>query len=129
MNPLELVGVAAFAACVWMQQWSYSQGLQYNLFYNNVFLMICSVCAFTLLSRIKNPHPYPFWRGLAYYSFAIYLIHNPVMQLLTPYMTALPLTQPAQVGVYVLVLLAASWAVAAVIALVPFVGKRLLYLK
>lgn len=124
-----LLAVAGFAGCAWMQFWSYGQGLQYNLFYNNVFLLVSSVSLFCLLSRIKVPHPYPLWRALAYWSFAIYLVHNPLLRLITPQVTALALPLPAQLGVYVVVLLAASWAVSLVISVIPFVGKRLLYLK
>ena len=69
-------------------------------------------------------------QALSYYSFALYLIHFPVMMAVKGPLLELGIPNRAlQVIVVSLVVLAVSLIFAMAIAKIPKVGKRLLYLK
>ena len=123
------VFLLSFFACVQMQVWSCDNGVLYKVFYQDAFLAIAGLSLFLLFAKIQHVPLSPLINNISYYSFAIYLIHAPLRRIFAPYFIAMGFPAPVKVALYSLALFAASWILAALIAKIPFVGKKLLYLK
>lgn len=67
-------------ATVAVQLFAYHRGIGYNVWYSNATLAITAFCLMALISRI--PVNSVFLKGLSKYSFALYLLHNPVLMVL-----------------------------------------------
>ena len=75
LSVLCLVGIST---TVGEQLFVYHHGVGYNVWYNNILLLLGTLSLFVLLSRLtlKNNK---LIQLLAKYSFAIYLVHIPVL--------------------------------------------------
>lgn len=125
-----VVGILTFVGVVALQIWLYSTGIGYSVWYSNGLLCISALCFFELFSRAVNPPSGVFVRSLAKYSFAIYLVHFPIKMLISPWIGAY-FGESSFVCVPVLtaVALLVSWVAVMVLAKIPFVGPRLLYIR
>lgn len=127
------LGLLAFAFAVVLQLFSYSEGVRYNVWYNNGLLMLAGLALFELLSRATNLRASRVVSTLSYYSFALYLVHFPVRLLLAPIVLGCPLVAflPRCCGVVILfaAVLALSLPLCVLIARIPKIGAKILYLK
>ena len=125
-----LVPVAGLgvAAAVGMQIYSYSCAIAYNVFYSNIFLMIGSIGLFELLSRMQSVHPPKVISTIAKYSFAVYLVHNPVNMILQRILVRLDYKEIKTVLI-VIVTLTLSVVLSKGINAIPVVGKKILYMR
>lgn len=132
---LGALGILSFAVVVVMQIECHLNGLSYNVWYTNCLLAICALCLFVLISRAKE-------RGLlskklaflfAKYSFAIYLVHVPILKLLSPKISTLCLSLSFDAIFVCTALLALSTfllslLISMAIARIPL-GDKLLYMR
>lgn len=80
------VSFITFLAMVYMQYWTYAEGSGYNIWYNNIILLIFSLCLFELLMRSKNIQ----WNKsivkvtatISKISLGIYFLHKPIQFIL-----------------------------------------------
>jgi len=129
LGALLSVGCFFFAATILLQLYSYHKGVKYNVWYDCGFLLIASLCFFECFARFKVHTCPKLIAIIAKYSFAIYLIHNPVRMILAPYIKALSLMLPLKVGLLWLISLLISLLIATIIYRIPKVGKFILYMK
>ena len=78
---LILIGIFCFIFTVGLQIFSYSRGVEYNVWYNNASLILTSFTIFIIVSRCKLKCS-SLISGIGKYSFGIYLVHNPINMLL-----------------------------------------------
>lgn len=126
-----LIGVSfvSFICTVLMQWCAYMRWVSYNVWYDNLFLMICAVTIFELVSRVENVPCKKVFALVSKYSFAIYLIHNPINMLLQRNETLL--SMPKEVGVLCVwaLTIIASWIACYLISKIPKIGKVILYMR
>lgn len=128
---LAAVGAISFGITVLLQLFSYAHGYAYNVWYDCASLMICGLCIFELASRKEKLACKPLkgiMMSLSKYSFAIYLIHNPIKLAIKEYILLIPINALRVVVIWFAVLMI-SWGVAIVISKIPKVGKVLLYMR
>lgn len=123
---LVLCCVCLVAFTIWLQMFAYAHGYPYNVWYDCGALMFAGLLLFEIVSRINwKPNRffgYPFAR----YAFAIYLIHNPVLIVLNPYLSIIK-SRGLRVLVLCFITICISWTIAYMIDRIPHVGKILLY--
>lgn len=126
---LIVVAILSYVVVVIFQLWSYANGIEYSLWYDNAFILISSLCLFELFSRIKTCYCYRFVRMMAYYSFPIYLIHIIFCYSLSPYINQLMISHPEKVFLVWIISIFVSIICAYLINRIPKVGKYILYTK
>lgn len=119
----------SFAATVYLQMLSYNHGVEYKVWYDCVFVLLCSCSLFELLSRFHNVIFYKAVKYIAEYSFGIYLVHNIFRLVLFPKILEFGFPNPVTVIGLWFTLMVASLICVRVISLIPKVGKYILYLK
>lgn len=126
-------GIGAFVFVVTLQVFSYSRSVQFNVWYTNGFLLITGLSIYELLSRASGLRGNRIIYTLSYYSFAIYLVHFPVKMTLSPFFLkwGVIASQPhlVQVLSFALITMLVSLLICVLIAHVPKIGRRILYLK
>lgn len=118
----------SFGGAVISQLYSYFKGIGYNIWYSNLFLLLLGICIFELTSRIKKVPFTRFFTTLSYYSFAIYLVHNPINMVLKRQLASIeprPLRVLIVWGVTIVISILVSFA----ISKIPKFGKKILYMK
>lgn len=120
-----------FALSIWLQMYNVSCENTYNLWYNCGFLALTALSLFELASRINH---IPFYlniifRFLSRYSFAIYLVHNIYRSLLIEYVTAMHLDEMHQLIILFMLTILTTLPTVCLIDKIPFVGKRILYMR
>ena len=99
----------------------------YQIWYDDIFLLICSVCIFKWFSRIKKIWWKPLVKSLAKCSFGIYLFHNIFVVLVIRHMEAasvkimLPFTWAVSIAV--------SWLLVWLLSRNKTLGKLLFFMK
>ena len=126
---LGIIFVLSTSVAVCFQLWAYNNNIQYNIWYDNPFLLIAAVCIFELFSRCKFHRGYRLLHWLSSYAFAIYLIHFPFKLLLLDSVMNISCPKPIQVFILWGLLLVISLPVAIIISLIPKCGNYLLYRK
>lgn len=123
--------LASFFVAVFLQLWSYEHNNSYNIWYDNLFLLVAAVSFFELVSRIKSNwgRAYRVIRIFSYYSFAIYITHNIFLTILLPYMRALPYMLPMKVALILLCSVVTGLVFSVALSKIPKIGKYILYLK
>ncbi len=127
--PLVCATIVAFALVVCFQLWSYDKGNAYNVWYDNLLLLITSIGIFELCSRIKQIKGYIIASRISYYSFAIYLIHNIVLLSFEELVKSIALPRSILVILFMMLCLTISCFLAFIISKIPKIGKYILYLK
>ncbi len=125
---LMLWGGVTFWATVRMQLLSYEHGNVYNVWYNNLFLLLCSMMFFEIFSRTHMKRKYWVWSSLSKCSFGIYLVHNLVLRVLRVHVPQgkEPLLRFTQ---FFMITFIVSWLITEGISRIPRIGKWLLYIK
>lgn len=111
-----------------MQVCSFEYGITYNLWYNNLFLFVSCVILFELLERTKSIAYEKVSILIARYSFAIYLIHNPINIILTKYSLFVSI-RPLRVILVWITTIFFSFGISIIIEKIPKVGKKILYMR
>lgn len=127
---LVVICVVGTSMVVGEQLFAYHHGVVYNLWYNDLFLLLAALSLFVLISRI----PFRTDRGvglLAKFSFAIYLIHFLVLYGVAYLGDMMPIVLPSFVAVIVMTFIVCVLSLAAcmLIAKMPRFGKSVLYLR
>lgn len=119
-----------FLATVSLQIFAYSKGIFAPVWYTNGLLLAAGFFLFLLFScgaALRNSRVIS---TLSYYSFALYLVHFPILMLLAPHIASLGIeSHVAQVALLLSADLAISLALCIAIARIPNIGSRILYLK
>ena len=126
---IAITALGSFVLAVYLQVWSYSNGVQYNIWYNNVFITVATLGLFELLTRLKKVHCYVFISEIAYYSFPIYLLHMMIILAFNKYVHYFPAMKSMHVLVLWIVSFGVSFGIAWLINRIPRVGKYVLYTK
>lgn len=126
-----LIAVAAlgFLLTVLLQLWAYSREYVYNVWYDCLLLYLCTAAIFELFSRVKAAPLYPVIRWMARYSFAVYLLHNLVIEMVRDRVAALSVAKPVQVVALWGIAVAISFPLAWLVGKIPKIGGYILYLK
>lgn len=127
---LAFIAVGSFAIAILMQWLAFDHGAKAQIWYTNCFLLITGLAIFLIFSHGKKLKETRLIAWLSTYAFAIYLVHFPIKQIITPWVQGLdlPTTALETIALGVLVL-AISLIISMAIAKIPVIGKRLLYLK
>ena len=126
---LATAGCVSFLTVVGVQVSGYLIKDPYNVWYDDLFLLLCSLCLFESFSRIGPVKAYRLIRCVSRYSFAIYLIHVFVLFQLSPLIQLLAIPKFIKVPVTCLLSALFSLLMAFIIGLIPKAGKYLLYIK
>lgn len=114
-------------ACIFLLQWySYAKGVKYNVWYDNGFLVIASLCLFALIMAIPWK-PNKLITSLSLCSFGIYLVHFPIKIVLAECCT-FP-NAWIQFLVIFLVPLLSAWLIVRLISLCKPLAKWFLFTK
>lgn len=123
------ISALSFAAAVMLQLWAYSRGYQYNIWYDNILLLICSTCVFEMVSRVKSEAFSKSAQFISRYSFAMYLIHYPFRMLLIRYFSTVSGPHAVRMMIVWALSFVISITVSWLISKIPKVGPWLLFLK
>lgn len=128
---LVLLIVVFYFSTVGVQLYCYHRGLAYNVWYNNLLLVVCSFAIFIIINKIKfrngdAPPYYTFVKCIARYSFGIYLVHYPVLMILKRYLTSNALEGALDISILTFVL---SFIFVHIVSQCKEVGKIIFYLK
>lgn len=118
----------SYVLSVVTQLYAYSHGVIYNIWYDNAFLIICGICVFELFLRIKKVPLKKYCSLIANYSFAIYLVHNPINLLMKRYSDEV-VSRPLRVACVGILTLAGSVLISFLISRIPKIGKKILYMR
>lgn len=122
--------VIAFFFVVAVQLYGYAHEVRAAVWYDNGLLLLAGLGLFLWLSRALSLRKVKIISILSYYSFALYLVHYPIKILLAPLMCSLGIPSSAlQVIVLSVLVLVISLVVCAVIARIPKVGGKILYMR
>lgn len=88
--------------------------------------MLTGLFLFEIISRIHWKNANILTYKIAKYAFAIYLIHNPVLIVLNPYLNIIK-SRSLRVLVLWIITVCISWIIAYIIDHIPHAGKLLLY--
>ena len=102
--------------------------------YTNIFLLIFSVSAFELLSRIplkgqRSDGAFDVLRSVAKYSFSIYILHCIVIAVINPMVQSIVDNRILQILILWIFGLIVSYLVSVLLSKIPKVGKFLTYTK
>lgn len=127
-----MVGFLSFSLVVAMQFILFSKGVDYAVWYSNCFLIIAGLCLFELVSRLKNPISGSLITSLSKYSFAIYLVHFPILMILTSFIGRIStagVPEVIEVAILLFTVLVSSWVISILISKIPKLGSKLLYMR
>lgn len=125
---LSVFAFVGLGILILIQICSYYLNYNYSLWYNNVFLFLCGVIFFEIMSRTKKVSCEKLFLIIARYSFAIYLIHNPINMLLARYTTFITV-RPLRVIVVWGATVSLSLFATVIIGRIPKLGKKILYIR
>lgn len=111
---------------IYRPYFSYKNGIPYNIWYDCITLIISSTAICELFSRIKVIKFEKLFKKLSTYSFAIYLVHYPVLLILLEKLRYY--SAPIKVIVLWLLTLITSFIISLVISKIPFIGRKILYI-
>lgn len=131
--PTALLGVVALVSggvLVWTMFFLYDLDIKYNMWYNNLFVLLMGVAIFELLARHTTvpARLQGVTQSLSRCSFSIFLFHYPVKILLTDWASSLP-EIPFQTFTLFVTSLAISWAISALLLRGPKPVRWLLLAK
>lgn len=124
-----LVTMGTFVGAVVLQMVSYSHNYLYNVWYDDMFLFLCSIATFELFSRMRIKRESRAISMISNYSFPVYLIHGALHYSISTYMCNLECILPVKVIGFAFISYVLSLMAALLISRIPRVGKYILYLK
>lgn len=126
---LALAVLVSYCATVWFQLWSYQNNHAYKVWYDFPLLLVMGVCLLELTSRIQTIPGKRLFAVLAKYSFAVYLIHNIILEQLKPWVVQQEWAMSLKVLLMFCVVSVFSYVVSFLVGGIPKVGAYALYLK
>lgn len=128
---LSITAVFSFISAVAFQMIAYHYRFQYNIWYNDLFLLFFSVSIFELGSRIqiKCPHLVRIIQFVSYYSFPVYLIHGMVNTILIPLFGQFDLVMSLKAALAFFAVYLCSLGCGLFIQCIPKLGNYILYIK
>ena len=137
---LAVIAVVSFIITVNVQLFLYSQGITRNVWYNWGTLVICALSIFVLFKNsfnnaeeisygIVSRKSFDIVRYISRFSFAIYLIHYPVLLLLEKIIKGLKANLPMKVLLLWIITFLCSAVLCFVLGNVMYLRKYLLYVK
>lgn len=125
-----VLGSAAFAAVVTLQVFGFNHDINATVWYSSGLLLLAGLCLYLSLSHIRVPSVPKAVEVLSFYSFALYLVHYPVKIVVVPQIEVMGLpSRSIEVLVASAVILVASLVICALIARIPKLGAKILYLR
>ncbi|MCR5798573.1 MAG: acyltransferase [Lachnospiraceae bacterium] len=120
----------AFICAFGLQLWCYSEYYSYNIWYDNIFLLVYSSAIFLCLSKIGNisSPASKIFRDISRKSFGIFLLHVPIIRFSLHFITGLTASSYLQIFILWDISFIVSWLIVTLIALIPKVGKKLFYM-
>ena len=119
--------IVSLLLTIGLQWFSYSHGVAYNVWYDNGFLLLCTLCLFELFSRTSADRLHNTCLWISLNSFGIYLVHFPFIMLLRKVLIPLGIPMPAKVVLLWMSVLIISCVLCKIINLSPRLGRLLLY--
>ena len=125
---LGIVAGGCAVVAVSVQLYAYESGVVYNIFYSHIVLLVSGMSLFELFSRMQSVPMKKSIGIISKYSFAIYLVHNPVNMFLQRVFEWLDdkVLKTIIICVFTAVL---SLIVSYGISLIPKIGKKILYMR
>ena len=123
------LGIISLFAGIVLQMLLYSNNITYNVWYDCFFILIAALSFFVLGSRILRVKLYSIIKGIAYYSFSIFLTHIFFIMLLKNRIILLPVNNPLKVLLLWLLSLLGGLLLSWIINKIPIIGKYILYTK
>ena len=130
--------ILSFLITVYVQFFSYKNGVTYNVWYNCGSLAICSLGIFKLISYLDGAELYSsyfssniiklFVEKISFVSFSIYFIHYPIMLMIENMIKNLKIMLPIKVLILWSVTFILSIMVIQICYKSKFLRKRLLYI-
>lgn len=124
---LGIVSMSSLILTIACQITAHQCGINYNVWYQYGFLVICALCLFELFSRCQHYPLQKVWDWLSRNSFGIYLIHFPFCMLISRGMGHVHLLMPFKVVILWCSMLIISALLCLVVDRFPKLGKILLY--
>ena len=123
------ITMTAFSCTVLLQIWFYHKGYAYNVWYNNLLLLITSIGVFELSSRSNPTKPKKFVSIISKYSFAIYLTHFIIKELIEVPINSMSINNPLKITILGLLCFVISLTISVIISKIPTIGKYILYMN
>ena len=124
-----ILSIGSFVSLVLFQEWVYQGNYAYNVWYDNILVLITAVCVFETFSRIRKIPLYQFVKFISKYSFSIYLVHYLVLWRILEKIISLSLSKPLTVIMLTVSTLVISFIISYIISKIPKVGNFILYIK
>ncbi len=119
-----------FALTVYAQIYIAQKGTMYTVWYTFPPLALTAAFLFLSLKNCRLPGKLAlFFQYVSKYSFGIFLVHFPVMELLQKYIPWNWLPVYGKIAIVLLLTLICSWCIVAVFSKIPKVGKFLFLVK
>lgn len=117
-----LIGVIAYLVIIGIQLKLYSDGYEYNVWYNFLIMPLLGICVFMILFKVKMPDTIRnIQTSVAQCSFGVYLIHMMILEIIIKYVGPFTHRYLAVIGVSILTYVLALGLVE-FISLVPHAG-------
>lgn len=124
-----LILIITFIVYIFIEIFYFNHGFTIHIYYESPFVLICSICLFELISRLKKVKFYATVYTLSKYSFGVFLVHNLYVRLFTHFFTKLNMNNSIKFIVLFLVVVILSYITVILISRIPKAGKYILYLK
>ena len=119
--------LVCFPVTVWVQLFSFQKGVGYGLWYNNATLFIAAFSIFAFMARQRSIKDISAIRVLAFCSFGLYLIHNPVNMMLSQYFNIESCT--LRLAIIFTLTLVISWVGVYILSRSKRIGRVLFFMK
>lgn len=126
---LSIISIFCFICMVVEQYAAALEGYDMYVWYDELFLLICSACLFELLSRVQRFKYYKVIISVSRISFAIYLLHVVVLRTIGEYVIQTASKDGLTVICLWVLVFILTCAVTYIIQLIPRFGKYILYIK
>lgn len=123
-----VTGISLLGA-VGVQLWAFSYGYAYQLWYDCPFVLVASVGIFILCSRNERRKKGNLTAFMSQYSFAVYMIHVVVLQLLAPRFLELGMNREWTTLILLVVVGAGSYLLVWLLGKNQMIRKYLFYMK
>lgn len=124
---LVLAGAASFICAIAMQLYAYNQEYVYNLWYDNIFLLITVFCLVEFVSRQRKVLLPGVFCNLAKCSFGIYLVHYIVVIVAMEYLKMESASK--RIAVIWCLTFVISWAVVWLVSRCKAAGRILFFIR
>ena len=132
---LIITSLISFILLIVLQLYSYNSGGEYyyNTWYNSPILLICSLCIFIIITRIKLKNIgikiKEIIENISRASLAIFFIHIIVIDILTKYIKQLKTVMPIQVLILFIITFIISYSIIRILSKNKYISKNIFLIK